>query len=77
MTKRFGRKTVLDDASYEIEKGETFVIVGLSGAGKSVSLRHMIRLLTPEAGRVWVGDDCVSEADGARLEKILRRFCSG
>ena len=74
VTKRFGRKTVLDDASYEIEKGETFVIVGLSGAGKSVSLRHMIRLLTPEAGRVWVGDDCVSEADGARLEKILRRF---
>lgn len=74
VTKRFGRKTVLDDASYEIEKGETFVIVGLSGAGKSVSLRHMIRLLTPEAGRVWVGDDCVSEADGAKLEKILRRF---
>ena len=74
VTKRFGRKTVLDDASYEIETGETFVIVGLSGAGKSVSLRHMIRLLTPEAGRVWVGDDCVSEADGARLEKILRRF---
>ena len=74
VTKRFGRKTVLDDASYEIAKGETFVIVGLSGAGKSVSLRHMIRLLTPERGRVWVGDDCVSEADGAQLEKILRRF---
>jgi ABC-type transporter Mla maintaining outer membrane lipid asymmetry ATPase subunit MlaF len=34
----------------------------------------MIRLLTPEAGRVWVGEDCVSEADGAKLEKILRRF---
>lgn len=74
VTKRFGRKTVLDDTSYEIEKGETFVIVGLSGAGKSVSLRHMIRLLTPEAGRVWVGDDCVSEASGHKLEGILRRF---
>ena len=74
VTKRFGRKTVLDDTSYEIEKGETFVIVGLSGAGKSVSLRHMIRLLTPEAGRVGVGDDCVSEASGHKLEGILRRF---
>ena len=74
VTKRFGRKTVLDDVSYEIEQGETFVIVGLSGAGKSVSLRHMVRLLTPEAGRVWIGDDCVSEAEGAQLEKILRRF---
>ena len=74
VTKRFGRKTVLDDVSYEIEQGETFVIVGLSGAGKSVSLRHMVRLLTPESGRVWIGDECVSEAEGAGLEKILRRF---
>ena len=74
VTKRFGRKTVLDDVSYEIEQGETFVIVGLSGAGKSVSLRHMIRLLVPEAGRVWVGDACVSEASGKPLEKILGRF---
>ena len=74
VTKRFGRKTVLDDVSFEIARGETFVIVGLSGAGKSVSLRHMIRLLTPEAGRVWVGDDCVNEAGGAELERILGRF---
>ena len=74
VTKRFGRKTVLDDVSYEIEQGETFVIVGLSGAGKSVSLRHMIRLLIPEAGRVWVGEDCVSEASGAQLKRILARF---
>jgi len=74
VTKRFGAKTVLNDISYEIEKGETFVIVGSSGAGKSVSLRHMIRLLTPDAGRVWVGDDCVNEAGGAELERILGRF---
>ena len=74
VTKRFGAKTVLDDVSYEIERGETFVIVGRSGAGKSVSLRHMIRLLTPEAGQVWVGEDCVSEAVGRELERILGRF---
>jgi phospholipid/cholesterol/gamma-HCH transport system ATP-binding protein len=74
VTKRFGAKTVLDGISYEIRRGETFVIVGRSGAGKSVSLRHMIRLLTPDAGRVWVGDDCVSEASGKPLERILGRF---
>jgi ABC-type transporter Mla maintaining outer membrane lipid asymmetry ATPase subunit MlaF len=55
VTKRFGAKTVLDGMDYEIRNGETFVIVGSSGAGKSVSLRHMIRLLTPDAGRVWGG----------------------
>ena len=74
VTKRFGTKTVLDDVSYEIQKGETFVIVGSSGAGKSVSLRHMIHLLTPEEGRVWVGEDCVNEASGKQLERILKRF---
>ena len=74
VTKRFGAKTVLDGISYEIEKGETFVIVGSSGAGKSVSLRHMIRLLTPDSGRVWVGEDCVNEAGGSDLERILGRF---
>jgi phospholipid/cholesterol/gamma-HCH transport system ATP-binding protein len=74
VTKRFGAKTVLDGIRYEIRRGETFVIVGRSGAGKSVSLRHMIRLLTPDEGRVWVGDDCVSEASGKPLERILGRF---
>jgi phospholipid/cholesterol/gamma-HCH transport system ATP-binding protein len=74
VTKRFGGKTVLDAANLRIERGETFAIVGLSGAGKSVSLRHMVRLVTPEAGRVWIGDECINEAEGARLERILRRF---
>lgn len=74
VTKRFGRKVVLDDVSCEIHPGETFVIVGLSGAGKSVSLRHMVRLLIPEEGRVWVGEDCISEASGPALTRILGRF---
>lgn len=74
VTKRFGSRTVLDDVSYEIEKGEIFTIVGPSGTGKSVSLKHMIRLLTPTSGRVWVGDDCVSEAAGRDLSRIRSRF---
>ena len=74
VTKRFGAKTVLDDVSYEIAKGEVFCIVGPSGTGKSVSLKHMIRLLTPTSGDVWVGDDCVSSAGDADLPRIRRRF---
>ena len=74
VTKRFGDRTVLDDVSYEIERGEIFTIVGPSGTGKSVSLKHMIRLLTPTSGRVWVGDDCVSEASGRDLSRIRSRF---
>ena len=74
VTKVFGSRKVLDDVSYEIEKGEIFTIVGPSGTGKSVSLKHMIRLLTPTSGRVWVGDDCVSEATGRDLSRIRSRF---
>ncbi|MBP8255218.1 MAG: LysR family transcriptional regulator, partial [Citrobacter sp.] len=42
----YARK-VLDDLSFEVKKGEVFVIVGPSGTGKSVTLKHMVRLLTP------------------------------
>jgi phospholipid/cholesterol/gamma-HCH transport system ATP-binding protein len=74
VTKRFGAKTVLDDVSYEIAKGEVFCLVGPSGTGKSVTLKHMIRLLTPTSGEVWVGDDCVSTAGSADLPRIRKRF---
>jgi phospholipid/cholesterol/gamma-HCH transport system ATP-binding protein len=74
VTKKLGSKTVLDEVDYEILPGETFVIVGLSGAGKSVSLKHMVRLLTPDSGKVWVGDDCVSEASGEELDRIRSKF---
>ncbi|HBA83684.1 MAG TPA: ABC transporter ATP-binding protein [Verrucomicrobia bacterium] len=74
VTKKFGRKVVLDNVDLEIEDNETFVIVGTSGAGKSVSLKHMVRLLTPDSGRVWIGDDVISEANGPDLERIRARF---
>lgn len=74
VSKRFGRKVVLDGVDMEIKDGETFVIVGSSGAGKSVTLKHMVRLLTPDSGRVIIGDDVVSEARGSRLEAIRSRF---
>jgi len=74
VSKRLGGRVVLDGVELKIEPGETFFIVGTSGAGKSVMLKHMIRLLTPDSGRVWIGEDCISEARGRRLEQIRARF---
>ena len=50
VTKRLGGRNVLDDLSFEVKKGEIFIIVGPSGTGKSVTLKHMVRLLTPTSG---------------------------
>ena len=74
VTKQFGRHKVLDELSFEIKEGETFVIIGRSGMGKSVTIKHMVRLLTPDSGRVYIGDDVVSEAVGDELERIRLRF---
>lgn len=74
VTKQFDTKKVLDDISFEIAKGEVFVIVGPSGTGKSVTLKHMVRLLTPTAGRVWLDDVVVSESGGRSLERLRERF---
>lgn len=72
--KSFGSKRVLNGINLDIKTGETIAIVGTSGAGKSVTLKHMIRLLTPDEGRVFVGDDCISEAEGDDLAKIRSKF---
>lgn len=74
VTKRFGKKTVLDDVSFTIDRGETFIIVGRSGAGKSVTLRHIIHLLAPDSGRVLVDGQDVQATDGRALDALLRRF---
>jgi len=74
VTKIFGSKAILDGMEFAIERGETFVIVGPSGTGKSVTLKHMVRLLTPDDGNIYVGDDCINEATGIELSKLRERF---
>ncbi len=74
VTKYFGERKVLDNIDLRIETGETFVIVGFSGAGKSVTLKHIIRLLTPDIGRVYIGDESISDASGRTLERLREQF---
>jgi phospholipid/cholesterol/gamma-HCH transport system ATP-binding protein len=74
LCKSFGRKVVLDHLSLDIPEGESLVMVGPSGTGKSVLLKHMIGLLAPDSGRVVVdGEDLwsLSEKD---LNTFRRRF---
>jgi len=74
VSKSFGTKVVLDGADLLIHKGETIVIIGRSGEGKSVLLKHIVRLLEPDAGRIWVeGSDVQTLEDGPLME-LRRKF---
>lgn len=72
VSKQFGNRRVLDDVSFEVPTGCGFVILGRSGTGKSVTLRHIIGLIRPDAGRVWVHDDEVSALKGVDLSRVRR-----
>ena len=74
VTKTLGMKTVLDDISFEVAEGETFVIVGLSGAGKSVTLKHMIRLMRPDAGKICIAGENIVDLDRKGLQRIREKF---
>ena len=74
VTKAFGSKTVLADVSFEVPAGRGFVILGRSGTGKSVTLKHIVALTRPDAGRVFVEDDEISVLDGPELSRVRKRI---
>ena len=74
VTKMFGTRKVLDDVTFDVPAGGGFVIMGKSGTGKSVTLRHMIGLLRPDSGRVFVGDDEISALSGSPLADVRKKM---
>ena len=63
--KSFGPKDVLRGFTLEVNEGESMVIIGFSGSGKSVAIKHIVGLLEPDEGEVWV--------DGREVPKLPRR----
>jgi phospholipid/cholesterol/gamma-HCH transport system ATP-binding protein len=74
VSKSFGTRTVLDGVSFSVAPGTGFIILGRSGTGKSVTLRHIVRLILPDRGRVFVEDDEISALDGAELARVRRKI---
>ena len=74
LTKHFGSNPVLKDVSFRIEKGESVVIIGRSGCGKSVLLKHLIGLLQPDAGRVLIESEDIVGMGERELMRIRRKF---
>lgn len=74
VTKRFGEKAVLDKLSLEVVRGETLCIMGPSGTGKSVTLRHIIGLMKPDSGSIFVGGHEMSSISPDDLRDLRRRM---
>jgi phospholipid/cholesterol/gamma-HCH transport system ATP-binding protein len=72
--KAYGTKTVLKGASLKVFRGEVLVILGGSGTGKSVTLRHMLGLEAPDAGRVIVEEEDVTDLPEEELYRVRKKF---
>lgn len=74
LTKRFGSLRVLEDLSLEVATGETVAVLGRSGSGKSVFLKHVAGLLEPDAGEVWVGEERITGASRRTVSGLRLRM---
>ncbi|MFA5858955.1 MAG: ABC transporter ATP-binding protein [Elusimicrobiota bacterium] len=72
--KQFGKKQVLDNVELEIYDGETLTIIGGSGCGKTVLLKHLVGLLKPDKGEIYVDDQQISKLEDEQLWKIQQKF---
>jgi phospholipid/cholesterol/gamma-HCH transport system ATP-binding protein len=72
--KAFGAKKVLEGISFEIRRGETMVVLGGSGSGKSVLIRHIIGLHRPDSGRVFVDGEDIVDYDDDQLVPVRKKI---
>ncbi len=72
--KTFGRQEVLRGVSLEVGQGEFMALVGMSGSGKSILLKHVAGLIKPDSGRILVAGEDVGALSGAELERLRGRI---
>jgi phospholipid/cholesterol/gamma-HCH transport system ATP-binding protein len=74
VSKQFGRQVVLNRVDLQVREGESLVIIGASGSGKSVMLKHMVGLLQPDEGEVWFDGKRIDNLPERQLSKIREQF---
>jgi phospholipid/cholesterol/gamma-HCH transport system ATP-binding protein len=72
--KRFGPKVVLDGIDLVLNQGESLVVIGGSGTGKSVMIKCVLGILRPDAGKIFVDGTEVTRMRGSAREAVLRKF---
>ena len=74
LTKSFGPQTVLEDISCDIPKGRITLMLGPSGTGKSVFLKHLVGLLKPDRGEIWIDGQNLPSLQSRELYRVRRKF---
>ena len=74
VSKALGGRTILREVDLSVERGETLVIVGLSGAGKSVTLKHMVGLMEPDSGHVEIEGTKLHPLNRNEIREVRSRF---
>ena len=74
LKKSFGAQLILDGVDLQIDSGQSAVIIGRSGGGKSVLLKHFIGLLQPDAGEVLVDNENITRLDERQLLRVRAKF---
>lgn len=74
LKKRFGKNEVLRGVNLEIEEGKTTVIIGASGCGKSVLLKHIVGLLKPEQGSILIDGEDITKMTEKEIYAIRKKF---
>jgi len=73
VSKAFNGHVVLENANFQVDPGQTLVILGRSGVGKSVTLSHIMGFMRPDAGRIFVAHQDITEASEEELLEIRKR----
>lgn len=72
--KTLGSRAILDGLTLGVKEGETMVIIGSSGTGKSVTLKHMVGLMPPDEGRVVIDGEDITHKRGRHLDACRSKF---
>jgi phospholipid/cholesterol/gamma-HCH transport system ATP-binding protein len=74
VSKKLGDRQILSGMTFSLDKGETYVLMGPSGVGKSVTLQHIIGLMTPDSGTVKIDGQSIPDLDRKGLMAMRKRM---
>lgn len=74
VTKSYGSRKIFDELTFEVPAGQRCILLGASGAGKSQILKHLVGLIRPDSGSIYLDDEDISKFSESKLSKYRQRF---